>query len=37
VFLDKTEAPAGRPSIWGNPFAGTPIRYDDLKVSRTAE
>lgn len=23
---------AGQPSLWGNPFAGTPIRYDDLEV-----
>jgi hypothetical protein len=37
TFVDKAEAPAGRPSIWGNPFAGTPIRYDDLKVSRASE
>jgi len=27
------EVPPGRPSIWGNPYAGTPIRYDDLSVS----
>jgi hypothetical protein len=24
---------AGRPSIWGNPFAGTPIDFDDLVVT----
>ncbi len=24
---------AGRASIWGNPFAGTPIDYDDVVVS----
>lgn len=31
---DKTETPAGRSSLWGNPFSGTAIRYDDLKVTR---
>jgi len=29
----KDNLPAGRASIWGNPFSGTPIRYDDLTVS----
>jgi hypothetical protein len=24
---------AGRASIWGNPYSGTPIRYDDLQVA----
>jgi hypothetical protein len=32
-FEDKDETPAGRPAIWGMPVAGTPIRYDDLKVT----
>jgi hypothetical protein len=27
------ELNAGRASIWGNPFAGTPIDFDDIKVS----
>jgi hypothetical protein len=27
---DKTEVPAGRASIWGAPYSGTPIRFDDL-------
>ena len=27
------DLPAGRASIWGNPFSGTPIRFDDLSVS----
>lgn len=26
------EPPAGRGAIWGSPFAGTPIRYDDLRM-----
>jgi hypothetical protein len=25
--------PAGRASVWGQPYAGTPIRFDDLSVS----
>jgi hypothetical protein len=28
----KDNLPAGRASIWGNPFSGTPIRFDDLTV-----
>jgi len=28
------DLPPGRASIWGNPYSGTPIRYDDLTVSR---
>jgi hypothetical protein len=31
---ESVESPAGRPSVWGMPFAGTPIRFDDLLVSR---
>jgi hypothetical protein len=31
---ETTESPAGRPSVWGMPFAGTPIRFDDLQVSK---
>lgn len=34
---ETTEAPAGRPSVWGMPFAGTPVRFDDLQVSRATE
>ena len=30
---EKSEPSAGRASIWGNPFAGTPIDFDDLVVS----
>ena len=26
--------PAGKSGAWGMPFAGTPIRFDDLKVTR---
>jgi hypothetical protein len=31
-FQDNTEPVAGRAGVWGQPFAGTPIRFDDLKV-----
>jgi hypothetical protein len=31
---DKTEVPAGRASIWGAPYSGTPIRFDDLTVTK---
>ena len=24
--------PPGKAAVWGNPFSGTPIRYDDLSV-----
>ena len=33
TFTEKSEPTAGRASIWGNPFAGTPIDFDDLVVS----
>ncbi len=33
TFLAKEEPPAGRAGIWGSPFAGTPIRFDDLDLS----
>ncbi|MBI3877655.1 MAG: hypothetical protein HY300_17135 [Verrucomicrobia bacterium] len=31
---EKQTQPAGRPSIWGNPYAGTPIQFDDLVVTK---
>ena len=31
---ERTEAPPGRPSVWGMPYAGTPIDFDDLLVTR---
>jgi len=34
VTLDEsTLQPAGKSGAWGMPFAGTPIRFDDLKVT----
>ncbi len=32
-FTDTTEPAAGRPSIWGLPYSGTPIQFDDLLVT----
>ena len=32
-FTDVTEPAAGRPSIWGLPFSGTPIQFDNLLVT----
>ena len=31
---DKEEPNSLRASIWGSPFAGTPIRFDNLRVTR---
>lgn len=31
---DKEQPTSGRASIWGNPFSGTPLRFDDLAVSK---
>ena len=27
----------GKPSIWGSPYSGTPIRYDDIVVKKIAK
>ena len=32
--VEAAEPPPGRPSLWGMPFAGTPIRFDDLGVGK---
>lgn len=32
-FTEKTEPVAGRATIWGMPFSGRPIQFDDLKLS----
>ena len=34
---EKGEITAGRASVWGNPFSGTPIRFDDLQVQRVSD
>jgi hypothetical protein len=31
---DKEDPPAGRASLFGSPFSGTPILYDDLTISK---
>lgn len=31
-FEEKEEPINGRPTVWGSPFSGTPIQFDDLKV-----
>jgi hypothetical protein len=36
TFDEKTEPNAGRASIWGMPFATTPIQFDDLVVKKVA-
>jgi hypothetical protein len=30
---EKTEPHPGRTSIWGAPYSGTPIRFDDLLLT----
>lgn len=33
VTWEETATPiAGRPAVWGKPFSGTPIRFDDLRL-----
>lgn len=34
ISLELTEAPsAGRAGLWGSPYSGTPIRFDDLVIT----
>ncbi len=33
---DAKGAPTGRPSLWGIPYADTPIQFDDLKITAVA-
>ena len=35
-FVDKEEPVAGKASVLGSPFAGTPIGFDDLRVEKVA-
>ena len=38
ISLEETdELPAGRAALYGSPYSGTPIRYDDLLVTRVKE
>ncbi len=34
MYEDKKEPSAGRASIWGSPYATTPIQFDDLLIRR---
>jgi hypothetical protein len=33
-YTDNSPASAGRASIWGSPYSGTPIQFDDLSVTQ---
>ncbi len=37
TFSDKSPAAAGRASIWGSPYSGTPIQFDQLAVHRVSD
>lgn len=34
TYTQSEEPIPGKPGIWAKPFAGTPIRFDDLKVEK---
>lgn len=34
TFTETKLQPSGKASVWGMPFSGTPVRFDDLKVTR---
>ena len=34
TFVESKPQPAGKASVWGLPFSGTPLRFDDLGVTR---
>ncbi len=34
TLTEPKPSPAGKAGAWGMPFAGTPIRFDDLKVTK---
>jgi hypothetical protein len=36
AVVDERELPTGRASVFGSPFSGTPLRFDDLRVERIA-
>ena len=37
THTETKEPRNGKPSIWGSPYSGTPIRYDDIVVKKTAK
>jgi hypothetical protein len=36
-YDEKKEPSAGKASIWGQPYATTPIQFDDLVVTKASE
>jgi hypothetical protein len=36
-YIDASGPPPGRASVWGMPFAGTPLRFDDLTVTQAKD
>ncbi len=34
TFEDPEKTPKGRPSIWGVPYSGTPIDFDNISISK---
>lgn len=34
TFTEAKPQPAGKAGVWGMPFSGTPIRFDDLKMTK---
>lgn len=36
TFAESKPQPAGKASVWGMPFSGKPIRFDDLSLTRLA-
>ncbi len=37
THTETKEPRNGKPSIWGSPYSGTPIRYDDIVVKKSAK
>ena len=37
AVADKEDPPAGRASVFGSPYSGTPIQFDDLAVAKSSE
>ena len=37
TYKETKEPRNGKPSIWGSPYSGTPIRYDDIVVKKIAK
>jgi hypothetical protein len=37
AFAETEAPPAGRASVWGTPYSSTPIRFDDLVVSKATD